>query len=79
MKYLIAAGIVVAVVVVYVIMGALQPTVNALIQTANASGNWTNFESTQAAINGFPIYMWAIPGLVGVVAIVITLKSGGGS
>lgn len=76
MKYLIVAGIVIATIITYIIIGAMQPTVNELVASANASGNWTGFESAQAVVNSFPIYMWLIPGGVALVLIVITLKSG---
>ena len=66
-----------AVVFSYVLLLALQPVTNALVATANASGTWTGFESTQAAILGWPIIVWFIPGLVGVVLTAVIWKSPG--
>ncbi len=59
----------------YVLMLALQPATNEIIATANASGNWTGFESTQAVIISYPLWQWFIPGLVGLVMTAIVWKS----
>jgi hypothetical protein len=74
MKYLMVLAVIAAIVLVYVLLSAEQPAINDLIETANLSANWTGFKETQAAVNSFPIYIWAIPGLVGLVAIVYYLK-----
>jgi hypothetical protein len=75
MKWFLCALIVAGVVFAYILMAALQPMTNDIIDTVNATANWTNFEETQNAINSYPLYSWLIPGFVGVVAIVILLRS----
>lgn len=67
-------GIIVIVVFLYVFFAATQPATNAIIETANATANWTGFESTQAVINAWPLYMWFLPGLFGIVGLVITWR-----
>jgi len=68
-------GIVAAVIFAYVIMLGMQDATNTIVATANASGNWTGFESTQGAILSFPLWQWFIPGFVGMVMMVIVWKS----
>jgi len=63
--------LVIVVIFVYFLMTALQPMTNEMVATANTSANWTNFESTQNAILAYPIYQWFLPGLLGVVGLVI--------
>lgn len=77
-KIMLIILIVVGVVITYLVMAAIQPAVNDIISTANASANWTGFESTQAAVNSYPIYCWFLPGIVGLVAIVVVVRSGKG-
>ena len=79
MKYVYVAGIIIAVIFIYILLAAEQPAITSIVASANASGNWTGFEETQNAINAFPFYMWLIPGAVGAIGIVIALRSGGGS
>lgn len=82
MKYLMVFAVVVAVVITYILVAAEQPAVNSIITTVNASINGTAFPDMKAAVNSYPIYLWGIPGLVGVIAIVYYLKwwrgNGGG-
>lgn len=74
MRYLMVLAVIGAIILTYVLLSAEQPAINDLIETANVSANWTNFEETQDALNSFPVYAWAIPGIVGLVAIVYYLK-----
>lgn len=71
--FTIAAGVVFA----YIMMAAFQPGVNDIIATANTSGNWTNFRDAQAVVTSYPLYSWFIPGLVGLIAIVVNHHSQG--
>ena len=79
MKYLTIVGLIAAVVFTYLIMLALQPATNILIETANAStGNWTadpGFEMAQGVMNSFPVWQWILPGFVGLVFMVWILKT----
>ena len=59
------------VILTYVLMAAFQPGVVAIIETVNMSSNWTGFSSTQDAINAYPLYSWFLPGLVGIIAVVV--------
>lgn len=69
---LIVAGIVLA----YVLMAAYQPMVNEIIASANATGEWANFQDAQAVVNSYPIYSWFLPGFCGLIAIVVNHVSG---
>jgi len=77
MKYVVVFVVLLVVIFTYIIMAASQPAVNDIMTTVNASANWTNAPDAQAVVNSWPIYMWAIPGAVGVIIIVWALKSGG--
>ena len=70
-KIFIDCIIVGAVIFAYVFLAAVQPGINDIIASANSSGNWTHFKDAQAVVNSFPIYMWFIPGLCGLVLIVV--------
>jgi hypothetical protein len=74
----IVVGMTLAVIIVYIILVLTQPVINEVVSTANATGNWTGFESTQAALNAYPIYMWVIPGAIYLIAITIYIKFGEG-
>jgi len=71
---LIIAGVIAA----YIILGAMQPLFNDVITTGNLSANWTGMESGQDAYNAMPLIVWFIPGIVGIVALVVNHKMRGG-
>jgi len=75
MKYFIVFFIVVGVIITYLILPAAQPAINEIIVTANASADLTNFPSAQHVVEAWPLYIWFIPGFVGVVLIVVTLRA----
>jgi len=75
-KFGIILGMTAAVIIVYVILALTQPVINEIVSTANATGNWTGFESTQAALTAYPIYMWLIPGAIYIIAMAIYIKFG---
>jgi archaellum biogenesis protein FlaJ (TadC family) len=75
-KFGIILAMTAAVIIVYLIITLMQPVINAIVATANASANWTGFESTQGAINAFPIYIWVLPGAIYLIAITLYLKFG---
>lgn len=72
---LILAGIVTA----YIVMLATQGATNSIIASVNstlvATSNMTNYPGTQAFIESFPLWQWFIPAIVGLVAIVVVLKT----
>jgi ABC-type uncharacterized transport system involved in gliding motility auxiliary subunit len=72
----IVAGMTVAVILVYLLLALMQPVTNEIVAVANASANWTGFESTQDAINAYPIVMWVLPGAIYLIAITIYIKYG---
>lgn len=63
----------------YLILTAIMPVFTDVTGTANetitASSNWTDYPGSQAALVGAPFWIYFIPGVVGIVAIVFVLKS----
>lgn len=74
MKYFYVLLVIGIIVVSYILIAAEQPAINQIVETANASANWTGFEDAQNTMNAFPIYMWAIPGFCGIILVVYFLK-----
>jgi hypothetical protein len=70
-KILLDILIVGGVVFAYIMMSAFQPGVNDIIATVNASMPAVGFGETKAVINSYPLYSWFIPGLCGLIAIVV--------
>lgn len=62
---------------VYVIMMALQPFTNAVVETVNTTANWTNYPETQAVLVGWPFWVYLLPASFGMVATYIILKMPG--
>lgn len=64
----------------YIVMAVSMPAINDLTATAatemEASANMSRLPGTLEATESFPYWSWAIPGLVGIVVTVITLKKG---
>jgi hypothetical protein len=65
----------IALVLCYLILIACQPAINSIVTTANASTNWTGYESTQNTINSFPLYVWFVPFLIYIIVIAIVMKT----
>lgn len=69
----------VGVVVSYIMLAVMMPAFNEIVVSTNttlasgASGNMSNFPGTQEAVQTFPVYVWAIPGLCGIVFTAIML------
>ena len=74
-KFAYLAGITIGFIICMVIMTAIQPITNELVATANSTTNWTNFESTQHAIEAWPLYYWFIPVGIYLIAFVWILKT----
>ena len=72
---LIMAGVITS----YVVMTATQGATNSIISSVNttlvASSNMSNYPGTLAFIASFPLWQWFIPAIVGLVALVIVLKT----
>lgn len=69
----------IGVIISYVILTAAMPAVNSLVQTANttmaAASNMTNYPGTQDAILTAPLWLYFLPGGIGLVLTIIILKS----
>jgi hypothetical protein len=61
----------------YILMAFTMPAITAISSesaaTINASANMSNFPGTIEMVNSAPVWLWFIPGLVGVVTTVIML------
>jgi len=64
---------------VYVILAASMPALTQMsgeaATTMTATSNMTNYPGTMAAVQAFPVYVWFIPGGVGIIATAVFLKS----
>lgn len=74
MKYVLAFVVIVLVIGAYIMFAAEQPVINDITSTANASIDGTLFPETKGFVNWFPLLMWGIPGLAGVIGLVYFLK-----
>jgi len=63
---------------VYIILAVCMPAINELVGVSSAaldaSANMTQFPGTKEGIETFPVYVFFIPGFVGIVTTVIMLK-----
>ena len=58
-----------------VIMPAGQELVTQAVTDLEASANMSNFPGTLGMVESSPVWIWILPGLVGVIFTVVTLKS----
>jgi len=69
------AGIVIA----YIILTAAMPAINSLVQTANetmvATSNMSNYPGSQEAILTAPLWLYFLPGGIGIMATVMILMA----
>ncbi|MBU1027405.1 MAG: hypothetical protein KKA31_06725 [Candidatus Margulisbacteria bacterium] len=73
-KFLSVAGIILLLVIVYLVLTAAMPTITTItVDTGNASG-MSDYPETQAAIRSAPIWIYFLPGVIGIAAIVVMLK-----
>lgn len=66
-----------ALTLVYIMLAMLMPVITTLTASANtsmASGNMTGIPGVAEATNAFPLYVWFIPGGVGIIGTIIVLK-----
>lgn len=77
-KYVSVALIVAAVVVAYMLITVLQPITVSMVESANttisASSNLSNYPGTQAALIGWPWWLWFVPAFLGTILVVVELK-----
>ena len=70
----------VAIIIAYLALAFMFPAFVEIVSTANtsiaASANMSNFPGTLPVVNSAPLWIWAVPGLVGIVGTVIVLKKG---
>lgn len=68
------------VIVAYLFIAVFMPAGRELVSEAStelaASANMSNFPGTQEAVDSSPVWIWALPGLVGVIFTAVTLKRG---
>lgn len=68
------------VIIAYIIIAIGMPAVRELSGVASteleASANMSNFPGTTGLVESSPIWIWFVPGLVGMIATVWTLKFG---
>jgi len=74
-KVLIVFGIVVIVTVSYFILTASMPAITEMTGVAANTSNIENYSGAKEAVQSAPIWLYAIPAIVGGIAIVITLRS----
>lgn len=64
----------------YIILGLIMPAFNSItsdtLVSFNATANMTNFPGTYEAVASSPVWIWFIPGIVGVVTTAVMLKRG---
>lgn len=77
-KIKLVAIIIGGVIFVYVFLLAIMPIFVDVTTTANAtitaSSNWTDYPGAQAVLVGAPLWIFFIPGIVGIASIVLVLK-----
>lgn len=78
-KIKLVALIIAGVILCYVFLTIIMPIFVDFASTANTtiaeSSNWSDYPGTQAALVGAPFWIYFIPGIVGMAAIVVVLKS----
>jgi hypothetical protein len=62
----------------YLVLAAAMPGINSIVSSVNATlvatSNMSNYPGAQQAITTSPIWIWVIPGGVGVISSVVVLK-----
>ena len=74
-KFAYLVGLTIGFIVCMLIMIAIQPITNEIVSTANTTTNWTGFESTQHAIEAWPLYYWFIPVGIYLIVFAVLLKT----
>ena len=72
------AIVVVMVIAVYLFMLVVMPTIVDIVSSANstmdASSNMSMYPGTSPAVLATPWFLWFVPGVVGMIAVVVILK-----
>jgi len=67
------------VVVAYIMMAAVFPAMTGISEDAStqlsSSSNMTLYPGSLDVVDGFPLWVWLIPGGLGIVATVVNLKA----
>ena len=61
----------------YLIIIVMQPVTNSIVESVNATIDWTNYPETQAVLIGWPLWAYFVPATIGMVAVVIVLSTKG--
>lgn len=73
----------IVVIVTYLFMAAVMPAGRELVEEAatqiNASANMSNFPGTLEFVESSPVWIWVIPGLVGIIYTAWSLRRKEGS
>ncbi len=68
------------VIIVYLLMMIFMPIVAGFAESTNAemasSSNMTNYPGTAGFLTSMPWILWFVPGVIGMISIVVTLKRG---
>jgi len=68
----------IVIIIAYIMIGFMMPAFNSIVETANtslaASANMSHFPGTQETVQTSPLWIWFIPGGVGIVYTVWKLK-----
>ena len=72
--------IVVVVIGVYLMLAVFMPAISDIANNAavslNATSNMSNYPGTLETVESSPWWLWAVPGVAGIIAIAVTLKRG---
>lgn len=70
----------IAVVAVYLVMAVMMPAVSDIATVAaaslNSTSNMSNYPGTLEVVESSPWWLWAVPGLAGIIATAVMLKKG---
>lgn len=77
-KLLYIAGIILAVIFTFVIMLALQPSINEIVAVADNATDWSGspeFAMARGVMVSMPVWQWLLPPFIGLLAIVLVFRS----
>jgi type II secretory pathway component PulF len=70
----------VVVVAVYIMMAVMMPAINdistAAADSLDATSNMSNYPGTEEVVRSSGWWLWAVPGVVGIIATAVMLKKG---
>lgn len=74
-KVLWVGAIIVCVVMAYIVLTASMPAVTSMVEVAANATAGDNYTFTNAGVDMMPVVLYALPALIGLIAVVIVLKS----